>query len=426
VAGLRFTPLAFLLSGFGWLLLASLLGIATLLGLVYGTPLPKWLRTAHVHGTLVGGLLQLLIGGLLAAMAQLSSDKQAYHRSHGALYFLFNVGTLTLLAGLGYGWLPLAGAAGLLLAGTLLSVARRAGTKDWAGLIGAPQPAWLYKLSLATLFAGLFIGIGLAFQWVTEYAAHARLLHLHLILLGGVSVLFVVLTHRLFPSVVRKELAIPLVTRHTALLLLLGFVALLAGFVTSSLRLELAAGGLLVLVVVAYTVNLLRTWIAAGCPGSAASDHFLLAALFLALTTILGTLMGANYLSDPPAFPMGSLHVIGYTHVALIGFLVHSIFGALSYGLPAYLSSAQVPNPKKRVPYRERLESIMNRWRFVQLIGISFGTMGIGVLAAWTWSVPLGSPQVQITCWVSICLLVTGMGAVAAKLAWVTGLRPAE
>jgi hypothetical protein len=42
-------------------------GLAILIGLVHGTPLPSWLRLVHVHATLIGGILQFMIGGLLAS-----------------------------------------------------------------------------------------------------------------------------------------------------------------------------------------------------------------------------------------------------------------------------------------------------------------------------------------------------------------------
>ena len=49
-------PIVFLLTGFSWLLLASILGLAILIGLVHGTPLPPWVRQIHVHAALVGGI----------------------------------------------------------------------------------------------------------------------------------------------------------------------------------------------------------------------------------------------------------------------------------------------------------------------------------------------------------------------------------
>jgi hypothetical protein len=79
-------PLTFLITGFGWLLLSSLVGLAVMIGLVHGTPLPSWLRLVHVHAILIGGILQLMIGGLLAS---LSSDSQSGHAGSNSRPWLF-------------------------------------------------------------------------------------------------------------------------------------------------------------------------------------------------------------------------------------------------------------------------------------------------------------------------------------------------
>ncbi|MCE9536727.1 MAG: hypothetical protein K8R65_10010, partial [Nitrospirae bacterium] len=68
-------PLIFLITGFGWLLLSSLLGLAILIGLIHGTPLPSWLRLVHVHAILIGGILQLTIGGLHASLSHSSQGE---------------------------------------------------------------------------------------------------------------------------------------------------------------------------------------------------------------------------------------------------------------------------------------------------------------------------------------------------------------
>ena len=52
VASLPGAPLTFLLTGFAWLGISFLVGIALIIGLVYGTPLPRWLKPVHVHGAL--------------------------------------------------------------------------------------------------------------------------------------------------------------------------------------------------------------------------------------------------------------------------------------------------------------------------------------------------------------------------------------
>ena len=162
----------------------------------------------------------------------------------------------------------------------------------------------------------------------------------------------------------------------------------------------------------------------AGSPGTAATDHLLIGAIFLLLATATGLAMGANYLRSPPFLPIGSLHLVAYTHLAFIGFLTQVICGGLSYVVPDLLTTTRVQNHAKREVYRAQLDGIMNRWRAVQLTGLSLGTIALSVLASLTWTVPLGSPYVQTSVWVAARLLLASLVLFAAKLAWAVGLRP--
>ena len=134
--------------------------------------------------------------------------------------------------------------------------------------------------------------------------------------------------------------------------------------------------------------------------------------------------MGANYLTTPPLLPIGSLHLVAYTHLAFIGFVTQVIFGVLTCVVPDLLAVARVQNHAKQAAYRGQLEEIMNRWRTVQLAGMSLGTMALSVLASLTWSQPLGSLGVQSTVWIAAGLLLASLTLFAAKLAWAVGLRP--
>ena len=60
-----YPPLSFCFTGLGWLVLSSILGLAILIGLIRGTPLPPWVRMLHVHAVLVGGVAQIILGGFL-------------------------------------------------------------------------------------------------------------------------------------------------------------------------------------------------------------------------------------------------------------------------------------------------------------------------------------------------------------------------
>src|SRR5690349_5657673 len=59
------SPVTLCVTGFGWLALASILGMASIVGLVYGTPLPAWWGMLHVHAVLIGGVTQIILGGFL-------------------------------------------------------------------------------------------------------------------------------------------------------------------------------------------------------------------------------------------------------------------------------------------------------------------------------------------------------------------------
>lgn len=424
----RFTarPLTFLITGFSWLLLASLAGLAVLIGLVHGTPLPSWLKLVHVHASLIGGILQLIIGGLLASQSHRSQGDRTPSDSQTLLFVTLNAATIGLLVGFGLGDMRVVGMAGIIVLGALASVAGTAWHYTRQCLTEPASPAWLYRFALLFLLAGLAVGSAMAFRLMPEYYAHARLLHLHVILLGFVTLTMIGATHRLLPMTLHTELYSPPIARLVMRTLPAGFVILIGGFLTSSLRVELLAGGLLILSIGLYAYNLLRTWIGSGQPGNAASDHLLVATFFLVLVMIMGLLVGANALPQLPVLPFGSLHLAAYTHMALIGFILQTVLGALSSGIPEMLTASRVASRKKQGPYRDQLVAIMNQWRTLQLGALSLGTMGFGLLAAMTWNFSLNSLAMQITTWVTVGLLLGSLTIFTAKLAWAVGNRPPE
>ena len=419
-------PLTFLITGFSWLLLSSVIGLAVLIGLVHGTPLPTWLRLVHVHATLIGGILQLMIGGLLASISRDSQSGHVCSNSRPWLFATLNAATVLLLAGFGFGNMAIVGGAGIIVIGAVASVTPVAWQYARQRSTQPTGSSWLYRSSLISLLLGLVLSVAMAFQFVQQYYAHARLFHLHLILLGFITMAMIGATHRLLPIVLNAELYSPRLASLVTILLPAGFAVLIGGFITSSLHLELAIGGLLVLSIGLYAYNLLRTWMSSGHPGNAASDHLMTATFFLILMMILGVLVGANFLPEPPALPFGSLHLAAYTHMALIGFILQTVFGVLSYGIPEILAVDRTTSRKKQESYREQLAAIMNRWRAVQVAGLSLGTMGFGLLAAMTWNFPLSSLYIQIAIWVTVCLLLGSLTIFAAKLAWALGVSPSE
>jgi len=418
---LRVRPLGFLLTGFTWLGVSFLLGIALIIGLIHGTPLPVWLKPMHVHGALVGGILQLAIGGLLLSLDRSSG---ASVQSRSFLFFALNGATAGLLFSFWLKNTTVAGLAGLVLVGAVLSLTKPAWIHFGKAFPHTAGAGWMYRFAWAALLAGLAAGAAMAFRLTDGYYAHTRLVHIHLIVLGCFTTASMVTVYLLVPALLRKPSREGRTVRYALWSLPVGFAVLLGAFLMSALWVEIAVGCLLVAGIGLCTVHLIRTWLGAGSPGTAATDHLLIGAFFLVLASAAGLAMGANYLTTPPLLPIGSLHLVAYTHLAFIGFVTQVIFGCLSYVVPDLLAVARIQNHAKQEVYRDQLEAIMNRWRTVQLAGTSLGTMALSVLASLTWSQPLGSLGVQSTVWIAAGLLLASLTLFAAKLAWAVGLRP--
>jgi hypothetical protein len=274
------------------------------------------------------------------------------------------------------------------------------------------------------LLLGLTAGAMMAFRVIEGSQSYLRLFHVHFLVLGFLTIVCILALHQIVPALIQAPLASHSLARISLWFLPIGFAVLLGGFVTSSLWLEIAVGGLLFAAVAFCTYDFLVSWIKSGARGNAASDHLLIGVCFLFLTTVAGLAMGVNYLRTPPVMPIGSLHLVAYTHLAFIGFMTQVVCGSLSSGVPDILAVTRVPNSKKREAYRAQLDGVMNRWRTVQLAGMSLGTMSLAILAALIWSLPLGSSYVQITVWIGTGLLTLSLTLFAIKLTWAVGLRP--
>lgn len=407
-----------LLTGLLWLVGASLLGLAIFIGIVRGTPLPSSLRLIHVHAALVGGVLQLLVGALLMGRA----GSTAGGLGSRVLFLAYNAATIGLLAGFTLHDSRLAGVAGLALA-VILGLA---GRESWRFLRDEQEDAmrrFYTAFTLLSLLAGLAIGVALAFHWVPTWRGHARLLHIQFTVLAFLTLSFIGLLQRVVPALLERPAHRAGLDLAVLIVLPGGTAGLLTGFWLSSVPIQLAAGSLFFLGLVLHTYNQMRTWLQAGQPGGSASDHLLASNGFLLLTAVLGLAVGINVLGSTPILPYGTLHLIAYTHVAFIGFMLQGAIGGLSMALPHWLA-AQVSSSKKRGPYLAHLTGIMNTWRALQFFSLSIGTLGLCVVASLTWTMPLGSPLIHAVAWASVVLLATGLAVFCGKTAQVLSVRP--
>ena len=421
----RCPPIVLLLTGFSWLVLASILGLAILIGLVHGTPLPPWVRQIHVHAALVGGMTQMILGGFLVMMPPPHSTGSAQRDSHPLAFLALNIGTVAMLIGFWLHHYQIVGAAGVLVGAACVWVARVAWSRSSQH---APSNwnRWYYVVAFLALFGGLAFGEILAFGRMPQSYGHLRLAHIHLGLIGFAIVAILGAIVILLPTVLNTSGSSPTLKQPALILMLLGVAALIGGFLNTSVTIQLVAGGLLFAGGTLYTVNLLRTWMGSPHNGNAASDHLLIGLFFLLFTIVLGMLVGVNSLSSPPVMPFGTLHLIAYTHMALLGFILQTSMGVLSHVIPITLATSRVPSSKKRGPYLDWLNTIMDRWRTIQVGGLSLGTMGLGILATLTWNVPLGSMYIRMMTWTCFVLLLSSLILFSVKLVLLLNLQPKD
>ncbi len=417
----------FFLTGFAWLLLASLLGMAMLFGMVMGTPLPAVFRLIHVHGALVGGVAQLILGAMVSFLPTLLMSGRDRSESHPVLYVSINLGTVGMLVGFGIGYYLVTGIAGIVVVGTFLALLGDAVKQARSSLVTPPLNLWFYGVAVLVLLAGLVVGEIILFRLIeSTHIGQARLAHIHLNLLGFVTLTIIGTMHNLFPTILNAPLHSPLLARLTFFLMPAGIVLLIGGFLATSLWTQIAAGGLLIVGVLVYAYNIVRTWLGAGGPSTVATDHLMAATIFLVLTILVGVLVSVNALWDPPKVAFGTLHLMAYTHLALVGFVLQTIVGALSHLLPISLALRRVQSNKRRGPYLAQLTDIVERWRAVQVTTLTLGTLGLAVVATLLWRFPLSSVTVEAFTWVSMGLLLTSLVVFSIKIGVLLGHQPTE
>ena len=415
-----------LLTGFGWLVLAAILGLAMLVGLVRGTPLPPWVRALHVHAALVGGITQIMLSGFLLFLNSSASTIHKDRDVHPLEFWMLNGGVISMLIGF---WLHqniVVGSAGILITGACLSMIRTIWIRAHQAEMCSIKQSWYYGLALLALIAGSVCGAVLAFGVMPQSFGSLRLAHIHLILLGFIVLTLLGMIDQMLPQMWNRRTDSPTLVNITRVLMLIGIALLISGFLNSFVPLETTAGAMLFIALILHTSNLLKSWLNSSHSGSAASDHLMIGVFFLLFTVVIGMLVGMNNLSSPPVLPYGKLHLAAYTHMTFVGFLINAVMGVFSYLIPLALAAHRVASIKKRGAYLEQLTAVMNRWRTIQISTLCMGTMGLGILAALTWNVPLTSISIRVVTWTCFGLLLTSVVLFSVKLTAVLSKQPDE
>jgi len=320
-------------------------------------------------------------------------------KSHPVLFAAINVGTIGMLAGFWWGYTLAVAVAGLLVLLALLSLLGEALRLARASVLSPPFHLGFFGLACLALFVGLGVGEAMALRLIPyEDIGQARLAHLHPTVLGFVTLTIMGAMHNLFPTIVNARLNNLLVAKLTFACFPVGIVLLITGFLLTQPAVQIVAGLIILAGTLLYAYNIGRTWVKAGRPRTTVSDHLTQGTVFLVICVVTGLLVELNYLWPTPNMqsyvPFGKLHLVAYTHLAMVGFILHTVFGVLSHLLPTTLAVERARSNKSRGPYLEELTGIVEQWRPVQVGALSLGTVGLVLVA--TLVVAALAPRVRI------------------------------
>jgi hypothetical protein len=392
-----------------------------------GLPTMPQLRVIHIHSALVGGVTQMIFGALLTFIPPLLMVPFEPKKTRAVQYLLLNGGALGMVLGFGFVHYPAVGFSGLAVALAFLLLLRDTLAMVRKSLSRPGLHLWFYGLAAFSLFGGIALGELIAFGGLgPESIGPARLAHLHLNLLGFVTLTIIGTMQTMFPTVTAGRLASERLAVLAFVLLPIGVIALVSGFLLQMPLVELAAGIVFLVGVSLYGTNILRTWWAAPNKWSLPVLHLLAGTGWLALTVIVGILLAWNDRIEPPAYSIGTAHLMSYSHMAFIGFILQTIIGALSHLLPVILVLTRVNSQKKRRPYLERLTAHIERWKWIQISALNLGVL---VMAGWgpaAGTFGLSATPTGIARWTAVALLFLGLGLFGVKIALLLRSRPAD
>ena len=423
-AGVR-APL-FLLTALLWLIASVLLGLYLWIAKEIGLPSVPHLRVIHAHSALVGGVAQMIFGGLLTFLPPLLMVPDP-KKSRIFQYLLLNAGAAGMMIGFGTGNLPVVGFSGMAVGLAFLSLIIDALGMAQKSLSRPGLHLWFYGLAVVALLVGIGLGEMVAFgSFERERISLGRLAHLHLNLIGFVTLTIVGTMHAMFPTVTHAKLHSDRLAIAAFVVLPLGVAGLIAGFLLAAPWVQIAAGIVLLAGTGTYGVNMLRTWLGADTRTSLPVLHLLCGTAWLVLTAIVGILLAWNDRTEPPYYPIGTAHLFGYSHIALVGFILQTIMGALSHLLPVILTLTRIKSQKKRRRYLDALTSIVERGKWLQLTAFNLGTAGMMWWALSAGLFGLRSVATASALWVTAGLLIVSLGMFAGKVAMLVAKQPEE
>lgn len=302
-----------------YLLVASALGLAPLLGVQYPYP-------AHTHLALLGWVSLTIMGAMYQIVPTLTGRELRSKTLAEGQFYLMNAGLLALFLAFALGnWTLLAFGGGVVLLASLLFLYLIFGTiGSWERLTLSLKffsAALIYYL--AAVAFGLLMALGMG------WGGRPISIHAHLAGAGFISLTIVGAMYQMAPMLALKELRGEGLGRWVFYLLNIGVLGIMASFWTGVYGYVAVAGAIFAIGALIFAGSMLAT-IGPTFHGWKGLDisvkYFVAAVLYFLAALTLGLLMALGVI------PLGLKSA--HAHVALLGWVSTTIVGAMYHILP--------------------------------------------------------------------------------------------
>ncbi|NOZ59998.1 MAG: cbb3-type cytochrome c oxidase subunit I [Euryarchaeota archaeon] len=340
--------LRFLAAALVYFVVALLLGLAGLAGLSVPTPV-------HVHLALVGFVCGVIIATMYQQVPTLTGAELHSKRAASASFWLFNSGLVVF--SLSYPHHRLVAAAGALLLlvcfylftyNILATIAERRGEN------------YAFKFYSAASVL-LSLGATLGFLILLNPALYGyRPSHVHLSLVGGVTLIIFGAMSWMLPMLVVKDIYNRRWVDYVFYLTLISAAGMVLGFGLSE-ALLLLSGAVLLSAAALFTYDMVKSYTAptrmSFKPEPVESRFFLAALGYLLLVLLLGLVQAA--------FPEAGLSSV-HAHLAALGFVGQTVIGGLYHVIPTLAWARILPRERERAPssFKELFSAERSRWIF--------------------------------------------------------------
>ncbi|MBI2941451.1 MAG: hypothetical protein HYY04_13540 [Chloroflexi bacterium] len=402
-----------------FLLVAAGLEVARTANVPVLPDLAGW-RWPVIHLVFVGGATQLIIGSMTFFGVTLLMTAPPPGWLMRAQWVLVNAGALGLAGGALTGRTGLSVAGGFAVLGAVALTLVTLRLLRRRSLVRPDATILYYETALGFLLVGATLGIlmltGLSDSFATGLPrSHVRLAHLHLNLVGWITLTIIGTMRLFFGSVLGVPAGRPNPPWAEYAPLAGGTALIVLGWLVGSPAIVGIGTLIQAIGVLVYSASIVRQWRAHAGPLSLAAGHLLAATFWLVAMTVGGLIAGGLLVAGVTAAGawVGAVAATGF-----VGFIGQTILGAWTHLFAVTAALPAGPLPPLAEPLRPRLRAVLHGQREVQL---TLANLGAGAVILSQWLAPTAPELASSLTRVGLVALATVLAMVAVKagrVAW--------